>query len=127
MLIELGVGLALYGARWIYHRLTQEPPPKQTLEATFPTTREGEPVGVLFGRHRIHRPLLAWYGEIDAVAGDVANGSPGHPLVYQGSMFFELARGFTSATNNIHGGWIGNQKLSWLPPIVEVPARGTEG
>lgn len=127
MLIELGVGLGLLGVKWVYHRLTEEPPPKQVYEATFPTTEDGAPVGVLFGRYRVSRPAIAWVGELDSEAGSIGNGSPNHPSVYRASVLYEVARGFTSATNNIHGGWIGRKKLFWQPPIVEVPALSTEG
>jgi hypothetical protein len=127
MYIELAAAAFLAG-QYIYHRLTEKPPPEERGEFTLPITEEGAPRAKIFGRDRVRQPVLEWTGDVSAEAGSIDNGSPTSPAVYRASTLLSLGTGFGNGTNNVHGLWFGDVKLAtFLPPLAELPNHGAAG
>lgn len=100
MWIELAAGGYLLG-RFIYHRLTQEPP-KEEDDKIETTAEEGGPIPMLFGETRIRRPVMAWNGPLFWAEAD-------NVRTFQMNVFYVLASGFEQGESLLRAAYYGDQ------------------
>lgn len=91
---------------FIYHRLSESDDPRSE-KVDVPKTEEGTEIGLLFGRYRIRKPVLAYAYIADAVNGtDVGIGMPtGKTYVYGGNFLFVLCIPVEGGTSRLHKIW----------------------
>jgi hypothetical protein len=109
LLVEVGVGLGLFTAEYVYHRWFEDKPvvKPQPQEVSIPRVDEGAPIPIIYGQCRVRAPILAWAG------------TPINDGFYRMNMLFVV--GITMAdgrgsTSRLHGMWAGDQKASWPNP-----------
>lgn len=113
MILELAAG-GLLVADFFYHRWWGDHPKAFSNFADsidVPQTEEGTPIGFVYGKVRITRPILAWMSTPEATPGA---GTTAGKTKYSASMFFVLGMPFCggTSTNRIHRIWQGDTVYS---------------
>lgn len=109
-LISLGIIVADYA----YHRWIAPPPipPPPNLTINVPTTADGSPIPLVYGRVRVDRPILVWTSPAVALTDD-SSGTPKSLFpsetsalyVYAVDMAFVVGIGFGFDNHNTQGTW----------------------
>ncbi len=125
---------AIYGGylvgKYIYHRLTYEPPPPpprpHASDIKIPRTEEGTPVPLIYGRCLVRAPVVAWYGNRELVELD-----DGRPLYYV-DVLLNLGIGFRNGIQGVLGMFVGDARLvddsnEFEAGTFSVPLRELQG
>lgn len=106
MAIAGGVGGAVMLADFVYHRFIEDKPVKKTpgVEVQIPHAEAGVPIGMIFGKCRVRRPILVWHStpRYSAPSFDI-------------NMMFVLGIPMDdgAGTNSVHRFWSGDHESIW--------------
>lgn len=115
-MIQLLIAAGFIVGDYVYHRWFDPPPPPPPPSNTLglPSSSVGASVPMIYGRIRVHTPLMVWWGQAEALSGGVSGTGTPAPYVYAVDMLFAIGVPFQNGLARVKGAWSGERQLGWL-------------